>query len=100
MEHQFDELAKALAEGMSRREALRRVGSVLTGALLTAAGLGSAWGQGRRGGGGGGGGGGGCPSGQTKCKGTCVNLQTNSQNCGSCGHVCASGQVCCNGTCT
>src|SRR5262245_8491588 len=77
MNQAVDELAKALAEDVSRREALRRVGSVLAGALLAATGLGSAWGQGRRGGGGGGGGGGGCPSGQSKCKGKCVTLQTD-----------------------
>src|SRR5262245_44992354 len=97
MNETFDELAKVLAEDVSRREALRRVGSVLAGALLAATGLGSASGQGR---GGGGGGSKGCPSGQTKCKGKCVNLQSDSQNCGSCGHGCASGQVCCSGTCT
>jgi len=34
MAHQFDELAKALAEGISRREALRRVGGGLAGVVL------------------------------------------------------------------
>jgi hypothetical protein len=34
MAHRFDELAKALAEGMSRREALRRVGGGLVGVIL------------------------------------------------------------------
>jgi hypothetical protein len=34
MAHQLDELAKALAEGVSRGKALRRVGSVLAGSLL------------------------------------------------------------------
>jgi Stigma-specific protein, Stig1 len=99
MNHAFDELAKALAEDVSRREALRRVGTGLAGALLAAAGLSSAWGQGRGGGGGGGGGSKGCPSGQTKCKGTCVNLQTDSKNCGSCSRACGTGQACCGGTC-
>jgi hypothetical protein len=45
MEHQFDELAKALAEGVSRREALRRLGGGLAGVLLAFMGLGKAWSQ-------------------------------------------------------
>jgi Stigma-specific protein, Stig1 len=45
MEHRFDQLAKALAEGVSRREALQRMGSALAGALLASVGLGTAWGQ-------------------------------------------------------
>jgi hypothetical protein len=40
---QFDELAKALAEGVSRREALRRLGGGLASALLASLGLRSAW---------------------------------------------------------
>lgn len=43
MEHRLDELAKALAGGMSRREALRRVGGLM-GAVLASLGLGrTAW---------------------------------------------------------
>jgi hypothetical protein len=42
MEHQFDELAKALAEGMSRREVLSRVGGVLAGGVLALLGMGAA----------------------------------------------------------
>jgi Stigma-specific protein, Stig1 len=46
MEHQFDELAKALAEGMSRREALRRVGGGLAAVLLVSLGWSrEAWGD-------------------------------------------------------
>jgi hypothetical protein len=45
MTHQFDELAKALAEDLSRREALRRIGGAVAGALLVSLGLGRAWGQ-------------------------------------------------------
>jgi hypothetical protein len=45
MSHQFDELAKALAQGVPRREALRRIGTGLVGALLASVGLGEAWGQ-------------------------------------------------------
>jgi hypothetical protein len=42
MAYQLDELAKALAEGVSRREALRRVGVGLASAILTSMGLGQA----------------------------------------------------------
>jgi hypothetical protein len=45
MEHQFDELAKALAGGLSRREALRRLGGGLAVSLLATLGVGKAWGQ-------------------------------------------------------
>jgi hypothetical protein len=44
MEHQFDELAKALAGGLSRREALRLVSGGLVGAALTLLCLGKAYG--------------------------------------------------------
>ena len=39
-----------------------------------------------------------CGSGQTGCSGTCVDLTTNTLNCGTCGRSC-SGQACCAGTC-
>jgi uncharacterized protein YkwD len=39
MENRFDELAKALAEGVTRRDALQRVAGVLAGALLASMGL-------------------------------------------------------------
>jgi hypothetical protein len=45
MEHRFDELAKALAEGVSRREALRRIGGGVVALLLASFGVGKAWGQ-------------------------------------------------------
>jgi hypothetical protein len=40
----FDALAKTMASGLPRREALRRLGGGLTGALLASMGLGKAWG--------------------------------------------------------
>ena len=42
-----------------------------------------------------------CPpgSGQTKCGDQCVNLQTDNNNCGSCGHVCVGSSSCINGHC-
>jgi hypothetical protein len=39
MDNRFDELTKSLAEGVSRREALRRLGGGLAGALLASLGL-------------------------------------------------------------
>src|SRR5689334_17358233 len=39
MDKQFDELSKSLAEGVSRREALRKFGIGLAGVLLAAVGL-------------------------------------------------------------
>ena len=39
MDRQFDELSKSLAEGVSRREALRKFGTGLAGVLLAAVGL-------------------------------------------------------------
>lgn len=41
MDKQFDQLSKSLAEGVSRREALRKFGIGLAGALLAAVGLSS-----------------------------------------------------------
>jgi hypothetical protein len=40
-----------------------------------------------------------CGAGQTKCKGLCVNTQSDFYNCGACGVQCAAGQVCSNGVC-
>lgn len=45
MENQFDELTKALAGGLTRREALTRIAGGFAGALLASMGLGKAWGQ-------------------------------------------------------
>jgi hypothetical protein len=41
-----------------------------------------------------------CNQGYTLCNGRCVNLQTNTDHCGSCGHVCPVGQSCGNGVCS
>ena len=43
MEHQFDALAKSLAATVSRREAIRRLGGGLAGAVLASLGSGRAW---------------------------------------------------------
>jgi endo-1,4-beta-D-glucanase Y len=39
-------------------------------------------------------------AGQQVCSGTCTDTNSNTSNCGSCGHACTSGQSCTNGTCT
>jgi len=41
----------------------------------------------------------GCATGTTDCGGRCVDLQTDSFNCGGCGIRCSSGQTCCSGHC-
>jgi hypothetical protein len=40
-----------------------------------------------------------CPSGQSLCSNSCVNLTSNPANCGSCGYSCFAEQVCSGGTC-
>jgi len=40
-----------------------------------------------------------CPSGQTDCKGVCVDTKKDRSNCGACGSVCAPGNVCTSGKC-
>ena len=40
-----------------------------------------------------------CSSGDTLCGGACVDEQTNTSNCGSCGHTCNNGEPCNQGTC-
>ena len=40
-----------------------------------------------------------CGAGQMTCNGSCVNIQTDSQNCGTCQLACDTGTVCQGGTC-
>jgi hypothetical protein len=40
-----------------------------------------------------------CAEGQVTCGTTCVNLLTDSHNCGRCGVVCAKGKLCAGGIC-
>src|SRR3954453_21543295 len=105
-EHAFDELARRMASGaMPRGQALKLVGGALLGGLLAsipgaalakkkhsrtasaAAKKPSKCNKDKK-----------CPSGESCCSGTCTNLQTDTNNCGSCGHACASGEGCCSGT--
>jgi len=40
-----------------------------------------------------------CAAGQTDCSGICVDLTSDSANCGTCGAVCAAGTTCSEGAC-
>ena len=40
-----------------------------------------------------------CATGLVYCQGICVNLVTNTNNCGQCGFQCGPGEVCVNGNC-
>ena len=40
-----------------------------------------------------------CPSGMTRCAGTCVDTSSDPSNCGSCGIRCQDAQICSNGIC-
>ena len=40
-----------------------------------------------------------CSSGQTRCDGSCIDTQSNSQHCGACGNVCNAGEPCLEGKC-
>lgn len=40
-----------------------------------------------------------CAANEAVCGGVCSNLQTDRDNCGSCGHGCGDGLVCAGGTC-
>src|SRR6187551_2257169 len=83
----FDELARDLARGLSRREALRRVAGGLGCALLAALGL-APRGEAQA-----------CAPGQIRCAGLCVNPLTDPKNCGACGTGCNATHLCCNGLC-
>jgi hypothetical protein len=40
-----------------------------------------------------------CQAGLKSCNGECVDLTSDTGNCGACGNACADGQSCCDGTC-
>src|SRR5262245_7152818 len=70
----FDALARDVADGLTRREAMRRLGVGLGTAVLASVGVAAPALAGPN-----------CPKGQTNCSGTCVNLSTDAKNCGACG---------------
>lgn len=41
----------------------------------------------------------GCDDGLTACKGSCVDLDIDAENCGACGNACATDETCCGGSC-
>jgi hypothetical protein len=41
-----------------------------------------------------------CDQGQAFCNGTCIDVQSNATNCGTCGHSCDEGKLCVEGVCT
>jgi hypothetical protein len=93
----LDELAKGLASGtLSRGKALRWMGGALVGAALTSI-PGVAWAA--KPPSPPGGGGGNCAAGELKCRGICVNPQTNPNNCGGCFKTCGGAQICTGGQC-
>jgi hypothetical protein len=119
-EYQFDRWTKTLAVGQSRRRVLKRLLGSLGGGLAALAGGGRALGQSCRDAGRMCNSNGNCcsglcdttnddpfkrnrcrcPDGFTNCRGTCVILDADLNNCGACAVVCPAGWDCCSGTCT
>jgi hypothetical protein len=96
MEQQrFDEITRALAAGTSRRALLRRLGAALGGALAFGATSGIAAPKD----GNGGSPQGRCADGFTNCRGTCVSLLGDRDNCGACATACPDVTICLNGEC-
>jgi hypothetical protein len=88
-DHAFDTLARELAgANVSRSYALKAMGKAILGAALFSAIPGVAW---ARPSGRGPGGSQGCPQpGQSSCRGNCVFLASDPNNCGKCFNVCPS----------
>jgi hypothetical protein len=99
----FDALTRRLASSTDRRSTLRGI----AGGLLTAIGLGAGnaaaappAGKGpNKDQDGGGGPQGRCAPGFTNCRGTCVDLQGDRDNCGACATSCPDATVCFQGAC-
>ena len=92
----FDELTKALATATSRRHALKALAATV-GGVLGFGSIGIAFANCKPNGIG-------CNIGYQCCSGacchgTCTDLSSNPNNCGSCGHTCGTGQLCQNGQC-
>ena len=90
--NRLDGISRALAGGLSRRQALRQIGLVIAGgggvALMEPAGA-SAAAPSK------------CPKTQTQCC-ICVSATSDPNNCGACGHVCSfpnATAMCVNSTC-
>ena len=93
MNDKFVELAKGLAQSVTRRGALKKFGLGLAGIALTSLGLANrAEAQSH------------CKSdsdcaGLACCKGKCVDLYSDYFNCGACGQRCPKGYYCMAGSC-
>lgn len=95
----FDELTKALATSTSRRQAIKTIAATTLGGMLALSGIGPAFAK--------------CKGSGSKCHhakqccgtmsgccgGTCTDLSSDRNNCGSCGKVCPPTQVCSGGQC-
>ncbi len=88
MNTKFDELAKGLAQSVTRRQALKKFGVGLAGMALASFGLAN-----RAAAGGACRSNADCGNNQQCCGGVCVSL-TDNNNCGSCGNVCPTGTQC------
>ena len=88
MENRFDTFSKSLAESVSRRDTLRRLGAVFAGVVLSPLALGTARA-----------GGPGCPPDLRWCGEYCADLYWDNANCGACGNVCPPQFACAWGTC-
>jgi hypothetical protein len=95
MNNKFDALARGLAQSVTRRGALKKLGLGLAGIALASLGLADLAHASPA-----------CKSdsdcaGQTCCHGKCVNLLTDNRNCGACGNRCRTNQFqyCLNGHC-
>jgi hypothetical protein len=92
----FDDLTRSLATGTDRRRFARGLAAGL-GAALGLASLRPGAAAPREGGGKPQGR---CPDGYTNCRGNCVILAADENNCGACAVVCPAGWDCCHGSCT
>ncbi len=129
-DQRFDELTKVVGAASTRRQALKRVGGVLAGAIAGAVGLGRPDAEAAPGGSQCANQGGNCtaqkccrglecitdgtsstnkfccPGGTKSCNGICLNVTSDVNNCGSCGKVCPGSAdpckvaACINGQCT
>jgi len=86
-DHTFDAVARTVASGRSRRQALRLLAAGALTAWLPGRALAAPARQGTE-----------CEAGLTNCSGVCIDVATDPSNCGGCGIVCDSG-VCDAGGC-
>lgn len=90
----LDEFSKVLAAQSSRRGLLRAFGALVTGGAFTRTTTPAVFAGSPSG----------CPEGMRRCRGLCVHVDSDPNNCGGCGNVCTApsdgaAPVCCNGTC-